>query len=62
MTRICMYCKKVIGEKCGKCGSLDVAWNCEWEFWQCLVCGFRWLPGSEPATHGICKECWHVAK
>ena len=24
MTIICSWCKKVIGEKCGKCGSLDI--------------------------------------
>lgn len=59
MKRICSACKKELGEKCGKCGSLNivrpilVSPDALW----CDDCGHYWIEGTEPLTHGLCEEC-----
>ena len=63
MKRICSYCRKDIGEKCGKCGSVFVqvlaktpAGNVE--LWGCRACGRSWHKDSEGVTDGICDACY----
>lgn len=60
MTRVCQYCKTVFGEKCGKCGSLEVVRRrgiAGHFFWTCLDCDHRWFDGQEKVTTGICELC-----
>lgn len=69
MTRICCACKKVLGEKCGKCGAVsdprpgavDPLLQ-QGNHWMCLLCGHTWKEGDEPATHGFCEECYAKSK
>jgi len=56
MRRVCQCCGLVYGEKCGKCGSLNVE-RMETVFaWQCHDCGATWPPESQRDTHGICSD------
>lgn len=67
MTRVCMDCKAVMGEKCPKCGSnaividgkgfclRDVA-NCCHGLSPFHVHGFP--VGEGGATHGLCASCF----
>ncbi len=59
MKRICAQCKRNMGERCGRCGSLNVAdlGTRTGGVWKCLDCGSTWEPGSQPNTHGLCDEC-----
>jgi hypothetical protein len=61
MTRVCGHCKKIIGEKCGRCGSLNVVrrQGLVKPFFTCLeaACEHRWFEGQEPPTTGICEAC-----
>lgn len=61
MTRICSWCKKSMGEKCGNCGSLDVLPLGPEGPFKCLKCSHRWEKGSEGTTHGICIDCYPIA-
>jgi hypothetical protein len=59
MQRVCSYCRKVFGEKCGKCGSENVELQNGrgGARWLCLICKAAWRPGSQPQTHGVCPDC-----
>ena len=58
MRRVCCWCHLIYGEKCGGCGSLDVAKvRLDGGQWLCLNCGAMWKPDSEKDTHGICAAC-----
>lgn len=59
MKRICSQCKTHMGEKCGRCGSLNVQPILA-DFpalYTCLDCGHSWEEGTEMPTHGLCEEC-----
>jgi hypothetical protein len=65
MRRKCAYCKRVIGEKCGRCGSLDVRCTFtlgEYKQWKCLApgCGETWDSASERETTGVCDRCFGI--
>lgn len=57
MKRICCYCKKDMGEKCRKCGGVNVQPLSvdDNTVWNCRTCGNTWPEGSEPISHGICE-------
>ena len=59
MKRICSYCGKSIGEKCGRCGKnnpLRTLAGSPGRF-KCPRCGHCWDEGTDKATHTICDEC-----
>ncbi len=61
MRRICAYCQKSLGEKCGHCGSLEVVklpggWLCGWRLY-CRVCRLTWKAGDDRPTHTVCESC-----
>lgn len=63
MTRVCCYCQAEMGEKCGKCGSLDVrTWFsllwAEIDIWICQGCSHFWVGGADGKTDGICPPCY----
>jgi hypothetical protein len=63
MTRVCQYCKVSMGEKCGRCGSLEVAVvfrDRRFSQFKCLRpgCGHKWKSGDDPETTGICELCY----
>ena len=57
MTRICSYCKKVMGYKHSKCG--DMLWPIPYdnESGYCETCDDVVKFNEGGTTHGICKEC-----
>lgn len=62
MTRVCQFCKRPYGEKCGKCGSEAVHQAANVPsvgitLWECMDCPHSWISGEEPPTHGICPTC-----
>ncbi len=67
MTRICQFCKRNYGEKCGNCGSEDVhrlvtVPAADIELWGCMACGNSWVLGEDRPTHGICDACANEIK
>lgn len=60
MTRICSYCTKEIGEKCGKCGYEPV--TIIDGIGTCYVCEHFWIKGTDGETHGICVPMCSEAK
>jgi hypothetical protein len=55
MTRICMQCSAVMGEKCPQCGAESTA--------DCIE-GWHWCPehgpfetGAGGLSHGVCEKC-----
>jgi rubredoxin len=54
MTIICMDCKRVIGEKCPKCGSHRKI-N-EGGFFLCSYCELWFREGEGGISHGLCPE------
>ena len=64
MTRICSYCKKPMGWKCGECGLKSkelfrlLNWMAKTPDWgKTFICPNNHIEGPEPYTHGICNEC-----
>jgi hypothetical protein len=58
MTRFCMDCKKLLGEKCPHCGSLDIASdNPEQTCFHCRHCGQSFTEGQGGSTDGCCSTC-----
>ena len=57
MTRICSYCKKPMGYKCGECGhdldDLGLAFLYAW----CPRCVSYRRKDAGGTTHDICTEC-----
>ena len=59
MKRICSFCNADMGEKCGRCNSLNVS-KISTDYpaiYKCLDCGHSWEAGTERPTHGICEQC-----
>ena len=58
---LCWNCGKDMGEKCGKCGSLDIEVDLcihgHPGAYECRRCGHIFFPGEEPVSHGICGPC-----
>ena len=62
MTRFCMQCDRIIGEKCVQCGSEATAnskghaLTCV-EF-DCPSCGHHFSQGDGGQTGGLCEPCF----
>ena len=65
MTRFCVRCNKVFGEKCAQCGTEAAANSNGYhaktgaEF-DCPFCGFHFLQGDGGETGGMCEQCFDV--
>ena len=57
MTRICSYCKKVMGYKCPNCNTElnAIAGDAEWG--HCPTCNDEKPLDYGGTTHGICDKC-----
>jgi transposase-like protein len=65
MTRFCIQCNRIIGEKCVQCGKeVTAASNSRAansaEF-DCPSCGRHFLQGDGGETGGMCEPCFDVA-
>ena len=61
MTRFCMRCDRIVGEKCVQCGTEatanskgPVATGAEFD---CPSCGHHFLQGDGGETGGLCTPC-----
>ena len=61
MTRTCILCNRIIGEKCAHCGAEATAnsnghalTNAEFD---CPSCGHHFLQGDGGETGGLCTPC-----
>lgn len=57
MTRICIDCKKIYGEKCAVCGSIDLAFFRGGAICRCNACENLFRPGGGGTTGGYCPPC-----
>ena len=62
MTRTCILCNRIIGEKCAHCGAEATAnsnghalTNAEFD---CPSCGHHFLQGDGGETGGMCEPCF----
>lgn len=68
MTRLCMDCGIILGEKCPHCGCILVrAWLTLFrkrERYQCLHpnCGRKFNPGQGGITHTLCQPCLRIRR
>ncbi len=68
MTRFCVQCNQLLGEKCARCGTettpLDTISNGNAmtgaEF-KCSTCGHRFIEGDGGETGGMCEPCLDAA-
>lgn len=61
MTRVCMDCKAVTGEKCPKCGGLAQEYGADLFLCDSPACSVRvFARGQGGETHGICRSCFDV--
>jgi hypothetical protein len=62
MTRVCMRCNRIIGEKCAQCGTQVTAVSnghavTGAEF-ACPSCGHHFSQGDGGETGGLCEPCF----
>ena len=68
VTRVCVQCKELLGEKCVRCGSEAVPLYpiaqghplTRIEF-RCPSCGHRFTQGEGGVTGGMCEPCFDEA-
>lgn len=65
MTRICVRCNRIIGEKCIQCG-MEVTAKSKGDpvtgpDFDCPSCGHHFLQGDGGETGGMCEACFNVA-
>jgi hypothetical protein len=68
MTRICTQCKRIIGEKCVRCGTEATPLKTNsnghavtgTEF-DCSACGHHFTQGDGGETGGMCEPCFEAA-
>lgn len=56
MTRVCCWCGKTIGEKCGQCGAEARPVPERSGFFACARCSRVWRAGDQE-TGGMCEAC-----
>ena len=62
MTRLCIRCNRIIGEKCAQCGMEATATSngsglTSTEF-DCPTCGHHFSKGDGGETGGMCEPCF----
>jgi hypothetical protein len=65
VTRVCVQCQQVFGEKCGRCGTeaapvhadAQSKANASQDF-ECLGCRHRFPKGEGGETGGMCEPCF----
>jgi hypothetical protein len=61
MTRLCIQCNQIIGEKCVQCGTEATAnsnGNAVSVDFNCPSCGHHFPKGDGGETGGMCKPCF----
>lgn len=65
MTRVCAYCKEVLGEKCVTCGAEAVPVHADpgssapaAQDFECPACRHRFCRGEGGETGGMCEACF----
>jgi transposase-like protein len=62
MTRFCMRCDQIIGEKCARCGTETTASSnghaVNSADFDCPSCGHHFLQGDGGETGGTCEPCF----
>ncbi|MBZ5694442.1 MAG: hypothetical protein LAN36_03675 [Acidobacteriia bacterium] len=68
MTRVCVQCKEVLGEKCVRCGTEAVTIHADQQSnahggqeFKCHACGHRFRQGEGGETGGMCEPCFDAA-
>ena len=64
MTRFCIQCNRIIGEKCVQCGTEVTASSNRRAVnsakFDCPFCGHHFLQGDGGVTGGMCEPCFDV--
>ena len=65
MTRLCMVCKRIMGEKCARCGTeaTPIKTNPNGQAmtgteFNCHSCGHHFVQGDGGETGAICEPCF----
>jgi hypothetical protein len=65
MTRICTWCKRVIGERCAECGAeatpvkaISQGHPLVGTDFDCPACGHHFTQGEGGETGGMCERCF----
>jgi hypothetical protein len=62
MTRLCIRCNRIIGEKCVQCGTEATAASNSYEVtgaeFACPSCGHHFPQGDGGETGGMCEPCF----
>ena len=65
MTRVCVQCKDVLGEKCLQCGAEAVPVHADAQSnapagqdFECPSCDHRFTQGEGGETGGMCEACF----
>jgi transposase-like protein len=62
MTRFCIQCNRIIGEKCVHCGTEATANSNGGAFsgaeFDCPSCGYHFTQGDGGKTGGMCEPCF----
>lgn len=68
MTRVCVRCKEVLGEKCVRCGAEAVPFHVTpqsnapaGQDFDCPACGHQFTRGEGGETGGMCEACVNAA-
>ena len=65
MTRVCVQCMELLGEKCVRCGAEAVPIRADAQSnahagqdFECLACRHRFSRGEGGETGGMCESCF----
>ena len=63
MTRFCVRCNRIIGEKCAQCGAEAAAYSnghhaMTGADFDCASCGHHFQQGDGGETGGMCERCF----
>jgi DNA-directed RNA polymerase subunit RPC12/RpoP len=68
VTRVCVRCEEVLGEKCVRCGTEAVPLHSNGQGhattrveFRCPACGHRFTQGDGGETGGMCEPCFDEA-
>ena len=65
MTRVCVQCKELLGEKCKQCGAEAAPIQADpqpnaptGQEFKCPACAHRFTQGEGGETGGMCEQCF----